>query len=211
MNVREADLPGVMLIEPRVFADDRGWFMETYHAVRLAAAGIDVAFLQDNHSLSRRGVLRGLHYQIHHPQGKLVRVVRGEIFDVAVDLRRFSPTFRHWLGMRIGADDRRQIYVPPGFAHGFLALSEVAEVAYKCTDVYYPEHERTLIWNDPQIGIGWPLDGPPLVSEKDQRGQRLVDAECFGDVPSQSSGPSPVLKSPHFPLSSVPSGLSAIR
>ena len=198
MIVRETKLPGVLVIEPRVFEDDRGWFMETYHAPQLAAAGLEIEFVQDNHSLSRLGVLRGLHFQIEHPQGKLVRVVRGEIYDVAVDLRRNSPTFRQWLGMRIGADDRRQMYLPPGFAHGFLTLSDTAEVLYKCTDVYHPEHERTLLWNDPVLGIDWPLAGPPRVSEKDQRGFRLVEAECFEDALNLSPRPAPVLQAPHW-------------
>jgi dTDP-4-dehydrorhamnose 3,5-epimerase len=207
MNVCKTSLPGVFIIEPRVFEDDRGWFMETYHAERLADAGVEVPFVQDNHSLSRRGVLRGLHYQIKHPQGKLVRVVRGEIYDVAVDLRRKSPTFGNWLGVRLGTDDRRQMYIPPGFAHGFLALSDIAEVVYKCTDVYHPEHERTLIWNDSDVGIAWPLDRVPLISEKDNRGARLTEAEYFDNEPNSPLRPTP----PHFPRVNIPGSHSLVR
>ena len=140
MIVRETNFPGLLVIEPRVFEDLRGWFMETYQSIKLATAGITEAFVQDNHSLSRGSVLRGLHYQIKHPQGKLVRVLRGEIFYVAVDLRKPSPTFGKWFGMQIGAYDRKQLYIPPGFAHGFLVLGDCAEVVYKCTDLYHPEY-----------------------------------------------------------------------
>lgn len=178
MQFLKTDLPGVILIEPKVFEDARGFFMETYHRPRFAAAGIDVEFVQDNHSLSRRGTLRGLHYQLRYPQGKLVRVVRGEIFDVAVDIRRSSPTFGKWWGVTLSEANRRQVYIPPGLAHGFCVTSEAAEVVYKCTDVYRPEDERTVLWNDPAIGVKWPVEGV-LVSEKDARGVRLAEAEVF--------------------------------
>lgn len=179
MNVSETNLPGVLILELRVFPDPRGWFAETYHKQRYADAGIDVDFLQDNISSSTRGTLRGLHYQIQHPQGKLVQVLRGEVFDVAVDLRRDSSTFGQWTGVTLNSDTPRQIYIPPGFAHGFYVISETAEMTYKCTDLYHPEHERTVIWNDPDVGIDWPLGGTPLLSEKDSRGQTLASADCY--------------------------------
>lgn len=210
MAVRETQLPGVLVIEPRVFEDARGWFMETYHGPRLAEAGIDLPFVQDNHSFSREGVLRGLHYQIKCPQGKLVRVVRGAIFDVAVDLRRNSATFRKWFGTTLSAEDRQQVYIPPGFAHGFLALSD-AEVTYKCTDIYRPECERTLVWNDPDVGIAWPLDQAPLLSEKDERGARLFEAVCFDDESIDAHRPSPAVRPPHFPLVNAPTGLPSLH
>lgn len=178
MQFHQTELPGVILVEPKVFADERGFFMETYHQPRFAAAGIDLPFVQDNHSRSRRGVLRGLHYQLGHPQGKLVRAVQGEIFDVAVDARRSSPTFGKWVGVLLSDANRRQLWVPPGFAHGFCVVSETAEVLYKTTDVYHPEDERTVIWNDPDIGVAWPVTDP-IVSGKDQLGKRLSEAECF--------------------------------
>jgi dTDP-4-dehydrorhamnose 3,5-epimerase len=179
MNVLRTEFPDLRLIEPKLIQDNRGWFMETFHGPRLAAAGIDIEFVQDNHSLSHRGVLRGLHYQIVRPQGKLVRVVRGEIYDVAVDLRRNSPSFGKWFGTQLSCENRRQLYIPCGFAHGFLAVSEVVEVLYKCTDTYSPEHERTLVWDDPEIGIQWPTRGPVILSEKDRAGKRLADSECY--------------------------------
>lgn len=179
MEIRETELPGVLLIEPRVFEDSRGFFMETYHQQRYAEAGIDCHFVQDNYSRSCRGTVRGLHYQILHPQGKLVQVVQGEIFDVAVDLRRSSPSFGKWVGVNLSESNRRQLYIPPGFAHGFHVLSDVADFFYKCTDFYFPEHERTLLWNDSDVNIGWPLDGEAILSEKDRQGKPLADAECY--------------------------------
>jgi dTDP-4-dehydrorhamnose 3,5-epimerase len=171
----------VLLITPKVFGDERGFFMETFQARSFAEAGIHATFVQDNHSRSRQGVLRGLHYQIQQPQGKLVRVILGEIFDVAVDIRRASPTFGKWVGVRLSAENRQQLWIPPGFAHGFYVLSEWAEVLYKATDFYAPQWERTILWNDPEIGIKWPLlSGAPLsLSAKDERGVLLKDAECF--------------------------------
>jgi dTDP-4-dehydrorhamnose 3,5-epimerase len=169
----------VRIVEPRVFADDRGHFLESWNARAFAAAGIDAKFVQDNHSHSRRGVLRGLHYQVRHPQGKLVRVVTGEVFDVAVDLRKSSPTFARAVGVKLSADDKRMLWIPPGFAHGFLVLSEFADFLYKTTDYWYPEHERTLLWNDPQLAIDWPLDGLPTLAAKDANGTPLADAEVY--------------------------------
>jgi dTDP-4-dehydrorhamnose 3,5-epimerase len=178
VNFQPTDLPGVVVIEPTVFEDDRGFFMESFHRPKFAAAGIDAEFVQDNHSRSRRGVLRGLHYQLKHPQGKLVRVIRGEIYDVAVDLRRSTPTFGCWYGCELDERNHRQMYVPPGFAHGFCVISESAEVIYKCTAVYHPEDEHTLLWNDPALGITWPLANP-IISPKDERGLPLSAAPCF--------------------------------
>jgi dTDP-4-dehydrorhamnose 3,5-epimerase len=178
MKFLTTKLPGVMLIEPRVFEDARGFFMETYHAERFREAGIDVEFVQDNHSRSARGTLRGLHYQIEHAQGKLVRAIAGEIFDVAVDMRRHSQTFGQWVSASLSAENRVQLYVPPGFAHGFCVVSPHAEVVYKCTDLYYPEHERTLAWNDPQLDIAWPI-GDPLLSVKDHAGLSFSQAPRF--------------------------------
>jgi dTDP-4-dehydrorhamnose 3,5-epimerase len=174
-------LPEVLLITPTVFRDDRGFFLETYHASKYAPAGIPEVMVQDNHSGSRRGVLRGLHYQIQHPQGKLLSVLVGEIFDVAVDLRRSSPTFAKWVGLRLSAEARQQVWIPPGFAHGFYVLSEWAELAYKVSDLYSPEHDRTLLWNDETLNIDWPLiDGqPPLLSPKDTKGRRLAEADLY--------------------------------
>jgi len=178
MNIIATEFAGLYLIEPRVFDDARGWFMETFQSERFAAAGLPDTFVQDNQSRSRKHVLRGLHYQIQHPQGKLLRCIRGEIYDVAVDLRRSSTTFGRRYVVTLSENDRRQIYVPPGFAHGFCALTEGAEIAYKCTDVYSPQHERTLLWNDPTLKIDWPVT-QPILNEKDQRGTLLEDAECF--------------------------------
>jgi dTDP-4-dehydrorhamnose 3,5-epimerase len=177
MQFLPAGLAGVVIIEPKVFDDERGFFMETFHRQKFAAAGIDVEFVQDNHSRSRRGVLRGLHYQLAHPQGKLVRAVSGRIFDVAVDLRRGSPTFGSWYGCELTESNRRQIYIPAGFAHGFCVLSDSADVIYKCTALYHPDDERTLLWNDPPLGIQWPV-ADPVVSPKDARGRTLADCEC---------------------------------
>jgi dTDP-4-dehydrorhamnose 3,5-epimerase len=181
MNITPTAIPEVVAIEPKVFADDRGFFLETFQAKKYVAAGITSPLVQDNHSGSRQGVLRGLHYQLRRPQGKLVSVVAGEVFDVAVDLRRSSPTYGRWVGVTLSARDHRQLWVPPGFAHGFYVLSEWAEVVYKVTDFYDPESERTLIWDDVQVGIRWPLiDGrKPLLSPKDAQGQLLSTAEVF--------------------------------
>jgi dTDP-4-dehydrorhamnose 3,5-epimerase len=179
MQFLPTELAGVVVVEPRVFEDDRGFFMETFHRQKFAAAGIDVEFVQDNHSRSRSGVLRGLHYQLAHPQGKLVRAIRGAIFDVAVDLRKSSPAFGRWYGCELSEANRRQMYIPAGFAHGFCVTSDSAEVVYKCTELYHPEDERTLLWNDPALGIRWPVTNP-VVSPKDARGSPLGKAECFG-------------------------------
>jgi dTDP-4-dehydrorhamnose 3,5-epimerase len=181
MKAIPTDIPDVVLLEPQVFYDARGFFMETYHARKLAELGITAQFVQDNYSRSQRGTLRGLHYQIRHAQGKLLRVVNGEIFDVAVDLRRRSPTFGRWTSAILSADNKRQLWVPPGFAHGVYVLSETADLLYKVTDYYAPEWERTLAWNDPQINIAWPLiDGqPPALSAKDAQGRPFAQAEVF--------------------------------
>jgi dTDP-4-dehydrorhamnose 3,5-epimerase len=168
MRVSETDLPGVFLIEPRVFADPRGFFMETWHAERYRQENIPGPFVQDCYSHSIRGVLRGLHYQLNHPQGKLVGVLQGTVFDVAVDIRLGSPTFGHWVGVTLSGDNHRQLYIPAGFAHGFCVLSEVVDFFYKCTDFYAPEDEYGLRWDDPQLGIDWPLSAP-LLSEKDRQ------------------------------------------
>jgi dTDP-4-dehydrorhamnose 3,5-epimerase len=173
-------IPEVLIIEPAVFGDARGFFFESWNRRVLARlVGREVEFVQDNHSASVRGVLRGLHYQVRQPQGKLVRVVAGEVFDVAVDLRRSSPTFGRWVGERLSAASHRMMWVPEGFAHGFLVLSESAEFLYKTTDYYAPEHERTLLWNDPALGISWPLEGAPLLKPKDAAGTPLAAAETF--------------------------------
>jgi dTDP-4-dehydrorhamnose 3,5-epimerase len=174
MNVIPCEIEGLRIIEPKVFGDERGFFLETWNRQRYHAAGLDFDFVQDNVSLSRRGILRGLHFQNPYSQGKLVHVLQGEVFDVAVDLRRSSPTFGRWHGLTLSGENKRQFFIPPGFAHGFLVLSETAMFAYKCTEFYAPQNELTLAWNDPAIGIQWPLDNPQL-SEKDARGQRLHD------------------------------------
>jgi len=180
VKVTDLALSGVFLIEPRVFGDDRGFFYESFNHARFEEAiGRSVSFMQDNHSRSAHNVLRGLHYQIEQPQGKLVRVVRGEVFDVAVDLRRDSPTFGGWVGERLSEQNKRQLWVPEGFAHGFLVLSESADFLYKTTDYYAPEQERCIIWNDPELGIGWPIDKRPLLSDKDARGVFLSEADYF--------------------------------
>jgi dTDP-4-dehydrorhamnose 3,5-epimerase len=180
MDVCQTALPGVVIIQPRVFGDARGYFKETWQRERYAAAGLALDFVQDNVSRSRRGTLRGLHFQLRHPQGKLVQVFEGEVFDVAVDVRRDSPTFGRWDGTLLSADNHRQLYIPPGFAHGFCVLSETADLFYKCSDYYHPEDERTLLWNDPGVGIDWPLEDAPLLSDKDRRGTPLADLECYG-------------------------------
>jgi dTDP-4-dehydrorhamnose 3,5-epimerase len=172
-------IPDVFLIEPKVFGDDRGFFYESWNKQTLVSIGLDVDFVQDNHSKSQRGVLRGLHYQIQRPQGKLVRVVAGEVFDVAVDLRKSSPTFGNWVGFTLSAENKRLAWIPPGFAHGFVVTSETAEFLYKTTDYYFPAHERSLLWNDPGVGIDWPLDSEPKLAAKDAAGARLQDAEVF--------------------------------
>jgi dTDP-4-dehydrorhamnose 3,5-epimerase len=168
VEVRKTELPGVLLITPAVFRDDRGFFLESFNEAVFASVGIDVHFVQENHSRSAKGVLRGLHYQLHHPQGKLVRVVRGRIFDVAADIRRGSPTFGKWVGVTLDDQELSSLWIPPGFAHGFCALSDGADVAYKCTDFYAPSDERGVAWNDPLLGIDWPLENP-IVSAKDQK------------------------------------------
>jgi dTDP-4-dehydrorhamnose 3,5-epimerase len=180
MRVIPTEIPGVLVLEPTVYRDERGLFFESYNQRAFAqAAGVEVDFVQDNHSRSVRHVLRGLHYQIRHPQGKLVRVIAGEIWDVALDLRRSSPTFGKWTGIAISSESRRSVWIPPGFAHGFLVTSESAEVLYKATDYYAPEHERTVLWNDPQAGIAWPISGEPRLSDKDRRGARLAAADTY--------------------------------
>jgi dTDP-4-dehydrorhamnose 3,5-epimerase len=183
MQFLPTSLPGVVIVEPKVFEDQRGFFMETFQQARFQEAGLDWEFVQDNHSRSRYGTLRGLHYQIQHPQGKLVRVIRGEVYDVAVDIRRDSPAFGRWMGVYLSETNKRQLYVPPGLAHGFCVTTEAAEFVYKCTDYYFPQHERTLLWNDPQLAIDWPIQDPVL-SEKDQRGLPLDQAECFAHRPA---------------------------
>jgi dTDP-4-dehydrorhamnose 3,5-epimerase len=172
-------LPGVFILEPRVFGDERGFFLESYNERVFVELGIEERFVQDNHSSSQRNVLRGLHYQTQHTQGKLVRVAEGEILDVAVDLRRSSPTFGGWEAVRLSGDNKRMLWIPKGFAHGFRVISETAQVLYKATDYYAPEFERTLAWNDPNLKIEWELDGDPIVSAKDQRGLALRDADTF--------------------------------
>ena len=179
MRVTATDLAGVKLIEPKVFGDDRGFFTESWNARAFAAAGIDATFVQDNHSRSRRDVLRGLHYQIEHAQGKLVRCVAGEVYDAVVDLRRSSPTFGRSIGLALSAQNQRMLWVPPGFAHGFLAVSEYADFLYKTTDYWYPEHERTLLWNDAALAIAWPLSGAPILAAKDAAGVPLAAAAVY--------------------------------
>ncbi len=181
MRFVSTKLNDVLIIEPQVFGDQRGFFMEVYQAQEFTRAGIPFLFVQDNHSGSRQGTLRGLHYQLRHSQGKLVRVIAGEIFDVAVDLRKSSNTFGNWVGIQLSSQNRQQVWVPPGFAHGFYVISDWAEVLYKTTDYYAPEWERTLLWNDPAIDIAWPIipGEPPVLSEKDQRGRPLLEAELF--------------------------------
>jgi dTDP-4-dehydrorhamnose 3,5-epimerase len=173
-------IPDVLVLEPTVFGDARGFFFESFNAREFKeATGLDVTFVQDNHSRSAKGVLRGMHYQIQHPQGKLVRVVQGEVFDVAVDLRQSSPTFGRWVGQVLSAENRKQIWIPPGFAHGFVVLSDAAEFLYKTTDYWYPEHERCLLWNDPEVGIAWPIGGEPQLAAKDRAGKGLGQVERF--------------------------------
>jgi dTDP-4-dehydrorhamnose 3,5-epimerase len=179
MKVTATSLPEVLLLEPRVFGDERGLFFESWNEQAFAGAGIRARFVQDNHSRSARNVVRGLHYQIRQPQGKLVRAVAGEVFDVAVDIRRSSPRFGHWTGVRLSAASPAAVWIPAGFAHGFVAISETADVLYKVTEYYSPEHERAILWNDPAIGIEWPLAGAAIFSTKDAAGARLANAEVF--------------------------------
>ncbi|WP_167146425.1 dTDP-4-dehydrorhamnose 3,5-epimerase [Pseudomonas sp. OTU750018] len=180
MQAINTELPGVIILEPKVFGDQRGFFFESFNARDFAdATGLQCAFVQDNHSRSAKGVLRGLHYQVQQTQGKLVRVTAGEVYDVAVDLRRSSPTFGRWVGVHLSAENNRQLWVPEGFAHGFVVLSEFAEFLYKTTDYYAPEHERCIRWDDPTLAIDWPLDSAPQLSAKDQAGVSFVDAQVL--------------------------------
>jgi len=180
MKATPTALPGVLLLEPRVFGDDRGFFMESWNARTFGeATGLDVAFVQDNHSYSTRGVLRGIHYQVVRPQGKLVRVVTGSVFDVAVDLRRSSPTFGRWVGYELSAQNKLQMWIPPGFGHGFVVLSESADFLYKTTDYWIGQHDRTVRWNDPALGIDWPLQGEPILAAKDAAAPLLQAADTF--------------------------------
>jgi dTDP-4-dehydrorhamnose 3,5-epimerase len=180
MQVIATAIPDVLILEPKSFGDDRGFFFESFNQRRFEElTGVSKNFVQDNHSKSARGVLRGLHYQIRQTQGKLVRVIAGEVFDVSVDIRKSSPTFGQWVGVTLSADNRRQMWIPEGFAHGFVVISESAEFLYKTTDYWMPEYERCIIWNDPAIGIEWPC-GAPLLSKKDQMGKVLAEAEVFG-------------------------------
>lgn len=180
MKVTPTALPEVLLVEPQVFADARGFFLESFNQRDFrAATGVDCTFVQDNHSRSARGVLRGLHYQVRQPQGKLVRVARGAVFDVAVDLRRSSPRFGRWVGMELSEDNRRQLWIPPGFGHGFLVLGESADLLYKATDYYAPQHERCIAWNDPALAIAWPPGVAPVLSARDAQGVALAQAEAF--------------------------------
>lgn len=180
MIVTPLTIPDVLLIEPNVFGDERGFFMESFNQARWEEkAGLQTVFVQDNHSRSSKGVLRGLHYQVQQPQGKLVRAVVGEIFDVAVDLRKQSSTFGQWVGAVLSAENKHQFWIPEGFAHGFVVMSAFAEVLYRASDYYAPEHERCIIWNDPELNIDWPLDGDPALSEKDSNGIKFCDAQVY--------------------------------
>lgn len=180
MNVIPTRIPDLLIIEPKIFGDDRGFFMESYNKTAFReATGLDVDFVQDNHSRSSRGVLRGLHYQIEHAQGKLVRVTDGEVLDVVVDLRPSSPTFGQWESVLLSADNKRQFWVPPGFAHGFIVLSDTADFLYKTTDYYSPEHERCIRWDDQSLAINWQFDGMPIVSDKDSNGASFEEADLF--------------------------------
>ena len=180
MKVVRSEIPEVLLLEPRVFGDARGFFFESHNRRTFRDdTGLDVEFVQDNHSRSAKNVLRGLHYQVRQPQGKLVRVVSGEVWDVAVDLRRASPTFGRWVGFTLDAESHRMAWIPPGFAHGFVVVSAHADLLYKTTDYYAPEHERTLLWNDPVLAIPWPLEGAPVMTDKDRNGVPLASAETY--------------------------------
>lgn len=179
-SVTPTAVPEVLVLEPKIFGDARGFFFESFNARDFAeVTGLQVDFVQDNHSKSAKGVLRGLHYQIEHAQGKLVRVVQGSVFDVAVDMRRSSPTFGQWVGEMLSAENRKQLWVPPGFAHGFVVLSDTAEFLYKTTDYWYPEHERSLLWNDPSIAVAWPIDFEPQLANKDAMGKEFSQAETY--------------------------------
>ncbi|MFP6767243.1 MAG: dTDP-4-dehydrorhamnose 3,5-epimerase [Planctomycetaceae bacterium] len=188
MEVHHTPLPGVLVIVPRVFEDPRGFFLETWQRRRFSDDGIDIDFVQDNWSRSARGTLRGLHYQLQHPQSKLVQVVRGTVFDVAVDLRRDSPAFGQSYCVELSAENHQQLLIPAGCAHGFLVTSESADFQYKCSDIYHPDSEQTLLWNDPELEIDWPLDGDPVVSDKDRQGLRLADAPCYATSPVTDEG-----------------------
>lgn len=180
MHIQATAIPDVLIIEPTAFGDERGFFYESFNARKFEElTGVATTFVQDNHSKSAKNVLRGLHYQLQQTQGKLVRVVAGAVFDVAVDIRKSSPTFGHWVGVVLSGENKRQLWVPPGFAHGFVVTSESAEFLYKTTDYWAPEFERSILWNDPEIGIEWPVDGTPMLSGKDQNGKPLADAEVF--------------------------------
>ena len=180
MQVTTTSLPGVLILEPGGAGDDRGFFYESFNQRRFKElTDVSVNFVQDNHSKSAKNVLRGLHYQIRNAQGKLVRVIAGEVFDVAIDIRKSSPAFGQWFGIMLSAENRRQIWIPPGFAHGFVVTSPSAEVLYKTTDYWAPEHERSILWNDESLAIAWPLDGQPVLSSKDMKGKSLADAEVF--------------------------------
>ncbi|WP_439668171.1 dTDP-4-dehydrorhamnose 3,5-epimerase [Cupriavidus necator] len=180
LNIQATALPEVLIIEPKVFGDDRGFFYESFNEKAFKeVTGVERNFVQDNHSRSAKHVLRGLHYQIQNPQGKLVRVVAGEVFDVAVDIRKSSPNFGKWVGVTLSAENKRQLWVPEGFAHGFVVLSEYAEFLYKTTNYYFPEYERSIVWDDPTIGIQWPFEGEPILAAKDKAGSTLVQADVF--------------------------------
>lgn len=181
MKLIPTAIPDVLILEPKVFGDHRGFFLESWNARTFADLGLNLSFVQDNHSRSSRGILRGLHYQLVQPQGKLVRVTRGEVFDVAVDLRQGSPTLGRWVGVHLSEDNHRMLWVPPGFAHGFLVLSETADFLYKCTDYYAPEHERCIRWDDPTLAIDWPLEGigTPILSAKDSQGLSFQEADVY--------------------------------
>ncbi|WP_175907586.1 MULTISPECIES: dTDP-4-dehydrorhamnose 3,5-epimerase [Burkholderia] len=180
IQVTATALPEVKVIEPKVFGDARGYFYESFNAREFAEqVGLGIVFVQDNHSRSSKGVLRGLHYQVRHAQGKLVRVVEGEVFDVAVDIRKRSPNFGKWVGLVLSAENHRQLWIPPGFAHGFVVLSDAAQFLYKTTDYWFPEHERCIVWDDPEIGIEWPIDAAPILAPKDAAGKRLSEAEVY--------------------------------
>ena len=184
MNVETTAIPGLLLIQPKVFRDPRGFFLETFQRQRYHDAGLTADFVQDNYSRSSKGILRGLHYQVQHPQGKLVQVLSGKVFDVVVDLRKTSSAFGRWLGFELSDENCHQVFVPPGCAHGFCVLSETADFSYKCTDYYFPEHERSLHWNDPQIGIEWPLTEEPILSHKDRNGIPFERAEVYESFPN---------------------------
>lgn len=180
MIVTPAKIPGILAIQPQVFGDERGFFLESFNQKEFCEkTGLNIDFVQDNHSRSVQNVLRGLHYQVHQPQGKLVRVVVGEVLDVAVDIRRHSPTFGEWVGFYLSAENKQQLWVPPGFAHGFLVVSEVAEVLYKATSYYAPQYERSIRWDDPSLSIAWNLETAPIISSKDKAGSLLKDAEVY--------------------------------